>query len=60
MNENQNTDTLHSLFVAAVEPSLLQIVLKHTDGNRAQAAETLGTHRGTLRDRLKAYGLDES
>ncbi|QDT09453.1 sigma-54-dependent transcriptional regulator [Planctomycetes bacterium K23_9] len=49
---------LHEKFLAVVEPSLLKVVLQHTDGNRAAAAELLGIHRGTLRDRLKRYGVD--
>ncbi len=60
ISENSNTETLHSDFLAAVEPSLLEVVLKHTGGNRAKAAEMLGIHRGTLRDRLRSYGIDES
>ncbi len=53
--------TLHADFLAAAEPSLLDVVLKHTGGNRAKAAEMLGIHRGTLRDRLRAYSMgDES
>jgi two-component system nitrogen regulation response regulator GlnG len=44
-------------FLATVEPTLLETVLKHTDGNRLAAAELLGIHRGTLRDRLRRYGI---
>jgi two-component system nitrogen regulation response regulator GlnG len=50
---------LHSQFLAAVEPALLRVVLRHTGGNRAKAAEILGIHRGTLRERLRSYGIDE-
>ncbi len=49
---------LHESFLAAVEPALLRVVLEHTAGNRAAAAELLGIHRGTLRDRLKRYNVD--
>lgn len=49
---------LHEKFLATVEPTLLRVVLDHTDGNRAAAAELLGIHRGTLRERLKRYGID--
>ncbi|MGB7325054.1 MAG: sigma 54-interacting transcriptional regulator, partial [Rubripirellula sp.] len=48
---------LHEKFLAVVEPALLEVVLNHTDGNRAAAAELLGIHRGTLRERLKRYGV---
>lgn len=49
---------LHERLLHAVEPALLAQVLKHTQGNRAKAAEILGIHRGTLRERLRNYGLD--
>jgi DNA-binding NtrC family response regulator len=55
-----DTVTLHSDLLAAIEPSFLRVVLKHTGGNRAKAAEMLGIHRGTLRDRLRTYGIDNS
>lgn len=50
--------SLHAMFLAATEPTLFQMVLDHTNGNRAKAAELLGMHRGTLRDRLRAYDAD--
>ncbi|KLU07396.1 Nitrogen regulation protein NR(I) [Rhodopirellula islandica] len=56
---NPDSVTLHSDFLAATEPTLLRTVMQHTGGNRAKAAEMLGIHRGTLRDRMKAYGIDD-
>ena len=50
--------SLHEQFLASTEPALLRAVLEHTGGNRAAAADLLGIHRGTLRERLKRYGLD--
>ncbi|KAA5541945.1 sigma-54-dependent Fis family transcriptional regulator [Roseiconus nitratireducens] len=52
-------EPLHAQFLTAAEPALLRRVLEHTGGNRAKAAEMLGIHRGTLRDRLRAYGIDD-
>lgn len=49
---------LHARFLAAAEPILFELALRHTQGNRAKAAELLGIHRGTLRDRLRSYGMD--
>ena len=49
-------DDLHERMLAATEPALLRIALEQTDGNRAAAAQLLGIHRGTLRERLKRYG----
>jgi two-component system nitrogen regulation response regulator GlnG len=51
---------LHDQLLAATEPAMLRIVLEKLGGNRAAAAERLGMHRGTLRERLKRYGLDET
>ncbi len=55
-----NSEPLHSQFLTAAEPALLQVVMESTGGNRAKAAELLGIHRGTLRDRLRAYGMDDA
>ncbi|MDB4393927.1 sigma-54 dependent transcriptional regulator [bacterium] len=49
---------LHDRLINATEPALLRVVLEHTAGNRAAAAQLLGMHRGTLRDRLKRYESD--
>lgn len=51
--------SLHGEFLAAAEPTLFRMVLQHTGGNRAKAAQLLGIHRGTLRERLRSYGIDE-
>ncbi|MGB7329611.1 MAG: sigma-54 dependent transcriptional regulator [Rubripirellula sp.] len=55
-----NLTDLHARFLAAAEPSLLAVVLNLTGGNRAKAAEILGIHRGTLRDRLRTYAMDDA
>ncbi len=58
-NTPADLEPLHARFLAAAEPALLQFAIDHTGGNRVKAAELLGIHRGTLRDRLRAYGMDE-
>jgi Fis family transcriptional regulator len=40
-----------------VEVPLLQATLRHTNNNQSRAAELLGINRGTLRKKLKQYGL---
>ena len=50
---------LYDRMINATEPALLRVVLEYTRGNRAAAAQLLGMHRGTLRDRLKRYEADE-
>lgn len=51
---------IYERFLAATEPAMLRVVLDAHGGNRAAAAEHLGMHRATLRERLKKYGIDES
>lgn len=51
--------SLYAHFLAATEPALFQLVIEHASGNRAKAAELLGIHRGTLRERLRTYGISD-
>jgi two-component system response regulator AtoC len=46
--------------VDCLEANLLKQALKHSGGNRTQAAKTLKMNLSTLRDKLKKYKLDES
>ena len=50
---------LYELVLSQVEKPLFEVVMKNTRGNVSQAALTLGMNRGTLRSRLKKYGLDK-
>lgn len=49
---------LYELVLSQVEKPLLEVVMKNTRGNMSRAADILGMNRGTLRSRLKKYGLD--
>lgn len=55
--EGQSATTLYDRFLAATEPALIRTVLAATQGNRAEAAQRLGLHRATLRERMRRYGL---
>ncbi len=57
---SQNEGGLYDRAIDAIEPVLFRFVLEQCNGNRAKAAELLGIHRGTLRDKLRKHGLDES
>jgi Fis family transcriptional regulator len=48
---------LYELVLGEVEPPLLRTVMEYTRGNQSRAAEILGINRGTLRKKLKTYGL---
>ena len=50
-------EDLHRIVLGEVEQPLLRAVLKHTRGNQTLAADMLGLNRGTLRKKLKIYGL---
>ena len=50
-------DRLHDLFMAAAERPLLDVVLRHTEGNQSRAAEWLGINRNTLRRKLLDHKL---
>ena len=50
-------DNLYELVLAEVEAPLLEEVMTHTRGNQTKAAALMGINRGTLRKKLKQYGL---
>jgi Fis family transcriptional regulator len=43
--------------MAEVEPPLLSATMNYTRQNQSRTAEILGLNRGTLRKKLKHYGL---
>jgi len=48
---------LHELFLGAAEKPLLDVVLRHAEGNQSKAAEWLGINRNTLRRKLLDHKL---
>ena len=48
---------LYELVLREVEEPLFRAVLTYSDGNQSHAAAILGINRGTLRKKLKDYGL---
>ncbi|XZE20649.1 sigma-54-dependent transcriptional regulator [Pirellulaceae bacterium SH449] len=56
--ESIKAGNLYEEYLGFVEPPLLKAVLESVDGNRSAAAEVLGMHRTTLRERLRRYQLD--
>ena len=50
-------DALHDLFLNAAEKPLLEVVLRHADGNQSKAADWLGINRNTLRRKLLEHKL---
>ena len=48
---------LYDLVMREVEEPLFRAVLDYADGNQSRAADILGINRGTLRKKLKNYGI---
>ena len=44
-------------FMAAAEKPLLDVVLRHAEGNQSRAADWLGINRNTLRRKLRDHRL---
>ncbi|HET9976514.1 MAG TPA: helix-turn-helix domain-containing protein [Burkholderiaceae bacterium] len=49
--------SLHDMIMNAVEKPLVEVVMKHADGNQSKAAEWLGVNRNTLRRKLLDHKL---
>ena len=48
---------LYDLVLREVEEPLFRVVLDYAQGNQSRAAGILGINRGTLRKKLKQFGL---
>ena len=55
--EGQPASNLYQMVLAEVEAPLLEAVMAYTQDNQSQASEILGLNRGTLRKKLKTYGM---
>lgn len=55
--DGQTVTDVYGMVLAEVEAPLLEVVMKHTRHNQTKAAHLLGLNRGTLRKKLKEYGL---
>jgi Fis family transcriptional regulator, factor for inversion stimulation protein len=48
---------LYDLVMREVEEPLFRAVLDYAEGNQSRAADILGINRGTLRKKLRTYGI---
>lgn len=55
--DGQTCTDLYQLVLQEVEAPLFSAVMKYTRNNQSKASEMLGVNRGTLRKKLKLYGL---
>lgn len=56
--DGQPVSDLYDLVLKEVELPLLETIMRNVRGNQSKAARVLGLNRGTLRKKLKIYGLD--
>jgi len=54
---DEDVQDLYALVLSQVEPAVLASVLDHVGYNQSKAAQLLGLSRGTLRTKLRKYGL---
>jgi Fis family transcriptional regulator, factor for inversion stimulation protein len=55
--DGQPITDLYQLVLAEVEAPLLESVMSYTKDNQTKASTILGLNRGTLRKKLKQYGM---
>jgi Fis family transcriptional regulator len=55
--DGQMVTDVYDMVLQEVEAPLLEAVLRYTGNNQTQASTVLGLNRGTLRKKLKRYGL---
>ena len=55
--DSTDVENIYELVLAEVEAPLLEEIMTFTRGNQTRAAIMMGINRGTLRKKLKQYGL---
>lgn len=55
--DGQPVTDVYQMVLAEVEAPLFEAVMAYTKDNQTRASELLGLNRGTLRKKLKQYGL---
>jgi Fis family transcriptional regulator len=54
---NEQPIDFYSILLEEIERPLLEVLINHTDYNQVKMANILGISRGTLRKKLKQYGM---
>jgi len=55
--QGQQVDDLYESLLSEIEAPLLNSVMKSTSNNQSLTAKILGLNRGTLRKKMKKYGM---
>ncbi len=58
--DGHDTTDLYQMVLREVERPMFEAVLEHTGHNQSAAAQLLGISRGTLRKKLREYGMWEN
>lgn len=54
---NEQPVDFYSILLEEIERPMLEVLINHTHYNQVKMADILGISRGTLRKKLKQYGL---
>ena len=54
---NEEPNNMYDLVLSEIEVPLFRMMMNYTNNNQSKAAIILGISRGTLRKKLKIYGL---
>jgi Fis family transcriptional regulator len=54
----QEVIELYDMVLSEVEAPMLDVIMQYTRGNQTRAAVMMGINRGTLRKKLKRYGMN--
>ncbi|EAT12872.1 DNA-binding transcriptional regulator Fis [Bermanella marisrubri] len=55
--DGQPVSDVYEMVLSEVEAPLLEVVMRYTRDNQTKASVLLGLNRGTLRKKLKQYGM---
>jgi len=55
--DGQPVTDVYQMVLSEIEAPLFEAVMTYTKDNQTKASEVLGLNRGTLRKKLKQYGL---
>lgn len=55
--DGQSASNVYSMVLQEIEAPLFTMIMRYTRDNQTKAAQVLGINRGTLRKKLKQYGL---
>ena len=56
--DGQPVSDVYDMVLAEVEAPMLEVIMRYTRQNQTKASEILGLNRGTLRKKLKRYGMN--